>query len=142
LRRLHDEVVRPIAVESTQGAWYRGWRVVSLDGSSLERANDQAFGRPGASRGESACLQLHFVSLVEKGAGPSHSIAQQDAGPGASGVLRRHAIPLRHPGLMHEAALKADEDPDRLSFVHAMRVIRRKLPIFQAIPPRGESDVP
>ena len=45
-------------------------------------------------------------------------------------------------GLMHEAALKADEDPDRLSFVHAMRVIRRKLPIFQAIPPRGESDVP
>jgi hypothetical protein len=71
LRRLHDEVVRPIAVESTQGAWYRGWRVVSLDGSSLdvadERANDQAFGRPGASRGESAYLQLHFVSLVENG---------------------------------------------------------------------------
>lgn len=44
-------------------------------------------------------------------------------------------------GLMHEAALKADEDPDRLSFVHAVRVIRRKLPIFPAIPPRGDSDV-
>ena len=27
LRRLHDEMVRPIAAESTQGAWYRGWRV-------------------------------------------------------------------------------------------------------------------
>ena len=38
-------------------------------------------------------------------------------------------------GLMHEAALKAHEDPDRLSFVHAVRVIRRKLPIFLAIPP-------
>ena len=38
-------------------------------------------------------------------------------------------------GLMHEAALKADEDPDRLSFLHAVRVIRRKLPRFAAIPP-------
>ncbi|MBM4284932.1 MAG: IS4 family transposase, partial [Deltaproteobacteria bacterium] len=45
-------------------------------------------------------------------------------------------------GLMHEAALKADEDPDRLSFVHAVRVIRRKLPSFTAIPPRGEGGVP
>jgi DDE family transposase len=38
-------------------------------------------------------------------------------------------------GLMHEAALKADTDPDRLSFVHAVRVIRRKLPQAPAIPP-------
>lgn len=30
-------------------------------------------------------------------------------------------------GLMHEAALKADIDPDTVSFVHAVRVIRRKL---------------
>jgi hypothetical protein len=28
-------------------------------------------------------------------------------------------------GLMHEAALRADEDPDRLSFSHAVRVVRR-----------------
>jgi IS4 transposase len=45
-------------------------------------------------------------------------------------------------GLMHEAALKADEDPDRLSFIHAVRVIRRKLHSFAAIPPRGEGSVP
>jgi hypothetical protein len=45
-------------------------------------------------------------------------------------------------GLMHEAALKADEDPDRLSFIHAVRVIRRKLQSFAAIPPRGEGRVP
>ncbi len=37
-------------------------------------------------------------------------------------------------GLMHEAALEADEDPDRLSFLHAVRVVRRKLPRFVAIP--------
>src|ERR1700728_2037860 len=58
LRRLHDEIVRPIAVKATKGAWYRGWRLVSLDGSTLEVAdenpNEEAFGRPGASRGASA----------------------------------------------------------------------------------------
>ena len=38
-------------------------------------------------------------------------------------------------GLMHEAALKADEDPDRLSFLHTVRVVRRKLLMYSAIPP-------
>ena len=42
-------------------------------------------------------------------------------------------------GLMHEAALKADEDPDRLSFSHAVRVVRRKLPMFAALPPSGQA---
>ena len=36
--------------------------------------------------------------------------------------------------VMREAALMADEYPDRLSFMHALRVIRRKLPIFAATP--------
>jgi hypothetical protein len=38
-------------------------------------------------------------------------------------------------GLMHEAALKADIDPDRLSFLHSKRVVLRKLPQFAAFPP-------
>ncbi|HEX2300046.1 MAG TPA: IS4 family transposase [Pseudonocardiaceae bacterium] len=42
-------------------------------------------------------------------------------------------------GLMHEAALKADEDPDRLSFSHAVRVVRRKLPLFAALSPSGQA---
>ena len=37
--------------------------------------------------------------------------------------------------LIHEAALLAREDPDRLSFLHAVRVIRRKLPAKAAISP-------
>ena len=45
-------------------------------------------------------------------------------------------------GLMHEAALKADLDPDQLSFVHSVRVIRRKLPIFHSIPPSGSDSIP
>src|SRR3954454_9072089 len=42
-------------------------------------------------------------------------------------------------GLMHEAALRADEDPDRLSFLHAVRVVRRKLPVFAALPPSTQA---
>ena len=297
LRRLHNEVVRPIALEATKGAWYRGWHMVSLDGSTLdiadERANEEAFGRPGAVRGKSAYPQIRFVSLVESG---THVLFGSQMGgyrtgeiPLAKGVLpwlrhgmlcladrqffgfelwnqarvtgaellwrirknlrlpcerrladgsylsriypternRRHKtngvivrvieyrlegvtgaepiyrlittildpelapahelavlyherweietaldelkthlrgarIVLRSKtpdlvrqefyglmmahfavrGLMHEAAIKADEDPDRLSFVHAVRVIRRKLPIYHAIPPGGQSRVP
>ena len=44
-------------------------------------------------------------------------------------------------GLMHEAALKADEDPDRLSFLHAVRVVRRKLAVYGAIPPSAEESL-
>jgi hypothetical protein len=38
-------------------------------------------------------------------------------------------------GLMHEAALKADEDPDRLSFLHSVHVVQRRMARFAAIPP-------
>lgn len=71
VRQLHDEVVKPIAVRATRGAWYRRWRLVSIDGSTFnvadEAANEAAFGRPGASRGSSAYPQIRFVSLVENG---------------------------------------------------------------------------
>src|SRR4051794_35097634 len=64
LCRLHDRLVRPVATRATRGAWYRRWRLVSLDGSCLDVAdtaeNEAAFGRPGAGRGESAFPQLRF----------------------------------------------------------------------------------
>lgn len=73
--RLHDEIVKPIAIKGekseTKGAWYRQWQLVSMDGSTLDVADTQenvaAFGRPKASRGESAFPQIRFVSLVENG---------------------------------------------------------------------------
>jgi len=297
MRQLHEEVVKPIAAETTKGAWYRRWRLVSLDGSTLEVAdekeNEQAFGRPSASRGASAYPQIRFVSLVENGthvlfgtrlanyATGEVTLAQEvipalrkgmlcladrnffgfalwnqarargadllwrvkknmrlaveerlpdgsyrsriyaserdrrhrshgvvvrvmdyplqgiaDAEPiyrlvttvldpqqapaeelaalyherweietaldelkthlrGAKIVLRSktpdlvrqefYGLLLAHfavRGLMHEAALQAGEDPDRLSFVHAVRVIRRKLPLYSALPPSGEEGVP
>ena len=36
LQRLYQEVVSPIATPQTQGAWYRGRRLVTLDGSTLD----------------------------------------------------------------------------------------------------------
>ena len=41
-----------------------------------------------------------------------------------------HGLMLAHYAvrrLIHEAARKVDEDPDRLSFVHAVRVVRRRV---------------
>ena len=296
LKQLHDEVVAPIAVQRTRGAWYRQWRLISLDGSTLDVADDQgnekAFGRPSASRGTSAYPQVRFVSLVENGTHVlfgtqlggytdgeitlAHKVlpslrkgmlcladrnffgfelwnkarasgadllwrvkknlrlpcekrlsdgswlstiyrSDKDRRRGANGIrvraieytlegvasaesvyrlltsvpdpgqapadqlaalyherweietaldelkthLRGSRIVLRSKtpdlvrqefyglmmthfavrGLMHEAALQAGEDPDRLSFLHAVRVVRRKLPRFVAIPPSGEKSV-
>jgi Insertion element 4 transposase N-terminal/Transposase DDE domain len=296
LRQLHEEVVKPIAVPATQGAWYGAWRLVSLDGSTLEvadeKVNEEAFGRPGASRGRSAYPQIRFVSLVEngthvlfgsqmdgyatgeitlakavlpclhqgmlcladrqffgyelwkqaratgadllwrvkknlrlacenrladgsylsriypseregrqqtngivvrvidyelegvEGAEPIYrlvtSVLDHEKAPaqemaalyherweietaldelkthlrGAQIVLRSktpdlvrqefYGLLLAHfaiRGLMHEAALQAKEDPDRLSFLHAVRVVRRKIPVFSAIPPSAEESV-
>ena len=297
VKQLHDDIVEPIAVKKTRGAWYKNWKVISLDGSTLDIAdtqeNQEAFGRPGASRGSSAYPQIRFVSLVENGThvlfgtemagystgeitltksalkrlkpgmlcladrnflgyelwkqaratgadllwrGKKHlrlerekelpdgsylsqiypserdwrkkvngirvrvieytlegmpeaeplyrlvtTILDHNAAPaeelaalyherweietaldelkthlrGAQIVLRSktpdlvkqefYGFMMAHfavRGLMHEAALKADEDPDRLSFLHAVRVIRRKLPIFGAIPPSAEKGFP
>ena len=75
LQVLHNELVGPIAVRgskrTTKGAWYRTWRLISLDGSTLDVAdtkeNELAFGRPKASRGQSGFPQIRIVSLVENG---------------------------------------------------------------------------
>ena len=71
MKRLYAGVVAPIAEKRTRGAWYRQWRLVSLDGSTLDVAdtadNEQAYGRPGASRGASAYPKIRFVGLLENG---------------------------------------------------------------------------
>jgi hypothetical protein len=103
LRQLHDEVVQPIAVAATKGAWYRGLRLVSIDGSTLEvadeAANDAAFGRPGASRGTSAFPQLRFVALVENG---THVLFGTQLGPYATGeiTLAKAALGALRQGML------------------------------------------
>ena len=41
LRQLQDELVQPIATAATQGGWYRRWRLVSIDGSTLDIAEEK-----------------------------------------------------------------------------------------------------
>jgi hypothetical protein len=72
VRRLFDEVVRPLAEPDTPGAFYRGLRLMAIDGTTLNvpdtAANDRAFGRPsGGHRGEGAFPQVRKLSLVELG---------------------------------------------------------------------------
>jgi len=71
LKRLYHAIVAPIAEKNSKGAWYRGWRLVSLDGSTLDvadtRENAKAFGRPGGPRGSGAFPKIRFVGLLENG---------------------------------------------------------------------------
>ncbi len=84
LEALYRRVVAPVAVAGTPGAWYRGWRVMSLDGTTLDvgdtRENAQAFGRPGSARGANATgafPQLRVVGLLENG---THAICEAEFG--------------------------------------------------------------
>ena len=103
LRQLHDEIVGPIATKETKGAWYRTWRLVSLDGSTLdvadERANEEAFGRPGASRGSSAYPQIRFVALVENG---THALFGTRMSGCAAGevTLAKSVLPALQSGML------------------------------------------
>lgn len=100
---LHDEIVRPMAKECTKGAWYRTWRVVSLDGSTMDVADTQensaAYGRPGASRGKSAYPQVRFVSLVENG---THCLFGTRMGPYSMGetTLGKGVLTNLTPGML------------------------------------------
>lgn len=103
LRRLHDETVHPIARANTRGAWYRDWRLVSLDGSTLDVAdtkeNQESFGRPGSSRGRAAFPQIRLVSLVENG---THVLFGSRLGGCRVGEVTLAKEVLRHlvPGML------------------------------------------
>ena len=82
MHRLADRVLRPLAAPGAPGAWYRGLRVMALDGSRMEVADEAAnarfFGYPGAPRGHSAFPQAHVLGLVECG---THAVVAADIAP-------------------------------------------------------------
>ena len=71
LRELFARVARPLAEPGLPGAWYRGRRLVSLDGTTIDLPDtpdlEERFGRPGASRGASSFPQLRLLTLTETG---------------------------------------------------------------------------
>jgi hypothetical protein len=104
LQQLCSELVKPIATKQTIGAHWRDWRVVSLDGSTLDvgdtTANAAEFGRPGVSRGDgSAYPQLRLCSLVENG---SHVLFGTAIGPYSASETTLAAEVVTHlaPGMI------------------------------------------
>ena len=71
LKQLFARVARPLAEPDTRGAWYRGRRLVGLDGTTIDLADtpelEERFGRPAASRGSSSFPQLRLLTLAETG---------------------------------------------------------------------------
>lgn len=82
MRQLANRVLRPLALPDAPGAWYRGLRVMALDGSCMdvadETANAEHFGYPPVTRGHSAFPQARLLGLVECG---THVITAADIGP-------------------------------------------------------------
>jgi hypothetical protein len=71
LKELFESYVRPIATRAMGWAWFKGRRLVALDGSTLNvidsRANVRAFGKPPSSRGKTVFAQIRWVALGEVG---------------------------------------------------------------------------
>ena len=68
---LHEHTVRPLATPDTPGAFYRGLRLMGIDGSVFDvpdsPANAAAFARASGGRGDGAFPQVRKASLVELG---------------------------------------------------------------------------
>ena len=103
VKKLYETVVSPIAEKRTKGAWYRQWRLVSLDGSTLDVAdtaeNEKAFGRPGSGRGASAFPKIRFVALLENGTHVLWS-AVMDKYAKAETTLALNVVPALRKGML------------------------------------------
>jgi hypothetical protein len=84
LRALFAAVCAPMATEAGTGAFYRGWRLVAVDGTTFDlpdtAANADFFGRPGSPRGagKGAFPQVRVAALGECG---THAIFAAALGP-------------------------------------------------------------
>ena len=82
MRQLAERVLRPLAAPGVPGAWYRGLRVMALDGRCMDVADEAAdaefFGYPGASRGQTAFPQARLLGLVVRG---THVVLAAEVAP-------------------------------------------------------------
>ena len=82
MKQLAERVLRPLARPGAPGAWYRGWRLMAVDGSTMdvadEAVNAEFFGYPAASRGQSAFPQARVLGLVECG---THAVVAASIAP-------------------------------------------------------------
>ena len=105
LAELFTRACVPLAAPSTPGAFWRGWRLVGMDGTTLDVTdtpdNLKEFGKPGSGRGsgEGAFPQLRVVGLAECG---THAIFAAAIGPCATGevTLARELAGRLSPGML------------------------------------------
>jgi hypothetical protein len=105
LRALFEQVAVPLATPETAGAFYRDWRLMSIDGTCLDvadtPANAKAFGRPGSGRGSGAGAfpQIRVVGLAECG---THALVGAAIGPQTDGeqTLAAGLLDALAPGML------------------------------------------
>ena len=105
LQLLFEATAGPLADRRSPGAFYRGLRLLSLDGTCLDvadtAANEAEFGRPGTGRGQGvgAFPQLRLVALSETG---THAICAAAMGPLSEGenALADRLLPGLGPGVL------------------------------------------
>jgi hypothetical protein len=104
LELLFDRACVPLATAATKGAFYRDWRLVSIDGTTIDvadtPANAEVFGRAGTGRGDgSAFPQLRVVALGECG---THAVigAVMDSYAVVEQTLAKRLVPALRPGML------------------------------------------
>jgi hypothetical protein len=101
MRCLFEQSVRPLARPETPGAFYRGFRLMGIDGVVFDvpdsEVNAAAFGRPSAGpRGDGAFPQVRKLSLVELGTHAEVAFVVRSITHGEQGMvgaLLRHLEP-------------------------------------------------
>jgi Transposase DDE domain len=106
VKELFATVCRPVATPDTHGAFYRGWRLTAIDGTTFDlpdtKTNVEAFGRPprpGRGGPRVGYPQLRMVGLVECG---THVVFDAAIGPLRAGeiTLARGVLASLRPGML------------------------------------------
>lgn len=99
LRHLFHETARPMATHQTVGAFYRGWRLMGIDGTTLDLPdtpeNARTFGRPTTGRAEGASPQVRLLALCELG---THAVCGLSIKPICHGEVSMVGPLLDHLG--------------------------------------------
>jgi hypothetical protein len=100
LRLLWERLARPLATGQTPGAFYKGLRLMGLDGVLYtvpdSEANAAAFGYPQGGRGPGAFPQLRKLSLVELGTHAEQAFVLKGVREKESGEQSMAPALLRH----------------------------------------------
>ena len=94
---LAEQALTPLAQPQSARAFYRGLRIVSIDGTTLEVAdeigNREAFGVPGSGQGQTGYPQIRCVGLLENSTHALFGVAL--------GGYKDSEVSLAHLALQH-----------------------------------------